>query len=72
MVKPKQLLSLMIKNPKLNISRQEILNMIGQWVSEGSGWAIDRIDSHFINVTLYKPVNGVWNCQQNLATQRKD
>ena len=44
--------------PKLNISRQEILNMIDQWVSEGSGWAIDCIDSHFINVTLYKPLNG--------------
>ena len=44
--------------PELNISRQEILNMIDQWVSEGSGWAIDRIDSHFINVTLYKPLNG--------------
>ena len=44
--------------PELNISRQEILNMIDQWVSEGSGWAIDRIDSHFINVALYKPLNG--------------
>ena len=43
---------------ELNISRQEILNIIDQWVSEGSGWAIDRIDSHFINVTLYKPLNG--------------
>ena len=27
--------------PELNISRHEILNMIDQWVSEGSGWAID-------------------------------
>ena len=44
--------------PELNISRQEILNMIDQWVSEGSGWAINHIDSHFINVTLYKPLNG--------------
>ena len=44
--------------PELNISRQEILNMIDQWVSEGSGWAIDHIDSHFINITLYKPLNG--------------
>ena len=44
--------------PELNISRQEILNMIDQWVSEGSGWAINHIDSHSINVTLYKPLNG--------------
>ena len=44
--------------PELSISRQEILNTIDKWVSEGSGWVIDRIDSHYINVTLYKPLNG--------------
>ena len=44
--------------PELNISRQEILNTTDKWVSEGSGWVIDRIDSHYINVTLYKPLNG--------------
>ena len=44
--------------PKPNMSRQEILNMIDKWVSEGSGWVIDQIDSHYINVTLYKPLNG--------------
>ena len=44
--------------PELNMSRQEILNVIDKWVSEGSGWDIDRIDSHYLNVTLYKPLNG--------------
>ena len=44
--------------PELSKSRQEILNVIDKWVSEGSGWVIDRIDSHYINVTLYKPLNG--------------
>ena len=44
--------------PKLNMSRQEILNVIDKWVSEGLGWVIDRIDSHYINITLYKPLNG--------------
>ena len=44
--------------PELNMSRQEILNVIDKWVSEDSGWVIDRIDSHYINVTLYKPLNG--------------
>ena len=43
---------------ELSMSRQEILNVIDKWVSEGSGWVIDRIDSHYINVTLYKPLNG--------------
>ena len=32
--------------PELSMSRQEILNVIDKWVSEGSGWVIDRIDSH--------------------------
>ena len=36
--------------PELNMSKQEILNVIDKWVSEGSGWVIDRIDSHYINV----------------------
>ena len=40
------------------MSRQEILNTIDKWVSEGSGWVIDRIDSHHINATTYKPLNG--------------
>ena len=44
--------------PELSMSRQEILNVINKWVSEGSGWVIDRIDSHYMNVTLYKPLNG--------------
>ena len=44
--------------PEVNMSRQDILNVIDKWVSEGSGWVIDRIDSHYINVTLYKPQNG--------------
>ena len=44
--------------PELNMSRQEILKVIDKWVSEGLGWVIDRIDSHYINVTLYKPLNG--------------
>ena len=44
--------------PELNMSRQEILNVIDKWVSEGLGWVIDRIDNHYINVTLYKLLNG--------------
>ena len=47
-----------IEHEKLGMSRQEILNVIDKWVSEGSGWVIDRIDSHYISVTLYKPLNG--------------
>ena len=45
--------------PELNTSRQEILNTIDGWISEGSGWVIDRIDSHYyINVITYRPLQG--------------
>ena len=44
--------------PELNMSRQKILNTIDKWVPEDLGWVIDRIDSHNINVTLHKPLNG--------------
>ena len=44
--------------PELNISRQEILNVIDKWVTEGSGWVIDQIDRHYLNITLCKPLNG--------------
>ena len=32
--------------PKLSMSRQEIMNAIDKWVSEGSGWVIDSINNH--------------------------
>ena len=44
--------------PELSMSRQEILNVIDKWVSEGSGWVIDSINNHYINFTLYKPLHG--------------
>ena len=43
---------------ELSMSRQGILNTIDKLVSEGSGWVIDRIDSHYINITTYQPLNG--------------
>ena len=43
---------------ELSMSRQEILNVIDKWVSEGSGLVIGQIDSHDINVTTYKPLHG--------------
>ena len=43
---------------EVSMSRQEILNTIDKWVSKGSGWVIDRIDSHYIKVTTYQSLNG--------------
>ena len=40
------------------VSQQEILGIIEVWISEGSGWTIDRVDNNYINVVNYKPLNG--------------
>ena len=42
----------------LSKSQQEILNTIDIWVSEGLGWTIDKIDSNYINIVVYQPLNG--------------
>ena len=43
---------------ELSMSRQEIPNVIDKWISEGSGWVIDSINNHYINVTTHKPLHG--------------
>ena len=39
-------------------SQQQILNKIAQWISEGSGWIIQSINSHYINTVNYNPLKG--------------
>ena len=42
----------------MGVSQQQILNGIGVWVSEGSGWTISNIDEHYINTAVYEPTKG--------------
>ena len=42
----------------LQLTKQQILNMIAQWVSEGSGWTIQSVDNHYLNIVQYKPMKG--------------
>ena len=42
----------------LQISKQYILNIISQWVSEGSGWTVESIESHHLNIVNYSPLKG--------------
>ena len=42
----------------LQISKQYILNIISQWVSEGSGWTVESIESHHLNIANYSPLKG--------------
>ena len=59
---------------ELYASQQEILGIIEVWISESSGWNIDRVDNNYINVVNYNPLNGssYKELQQNLETQQKD
>ena len=45
-------------NDALGYSEQIILNLIAQWISEGSGWIVELVESHYLNVVEYKPMNG--------------
>ena len=42
----------------IQASQQQILNKIARWVSEGSGWTIQSIENHYINIVNYNPLKG--------------
>ena len=42
----------------LQFSQQQILNKIAQWISEGSGWTIQSVDNHYLNIVKYQPMKG--------------
>ena len=56
--KTKTLINASEINEALQLSREELVKAIGQWLSEGSGWTIMSIDSHYINLTQYQPLKG--------------
>ena len=38
----------------LQVSKQNILNKIAVWISEGSGWTVQSVDNHYLNVVKYQ------------------
>ena len=42
----------------LDKAAEEINNKIAVWLSEGSGWTIVEIKSHFVNIVKYLPLKG--------------
>ena len=40
-----------------NASNQ-IINKIGNWLSEGSGWRIFSVDRHYVNLVQNTPLHG--------------
>ena len=41
----------------LKLSKDHILNIIAKWISEGSGWTIESVDNHYLNIVKYIPLN---------------
>ena len=42
----------------LQLSKDHILNFVAQWISEGSGWTIESVDKHYLNIVKYEPMKG--------------
>ena len=42
----------------IEISEEEILNKIAEWISEGSNWVIDQVLDHYLNIINYQPLRG--------------
>ena len=56
--KPQTIINNIEINKSLEETKQNILEKIGVWVSEGSGWTIKSVDDHYLNVIKYKPMKG--------------
>ena len=56
--KPQTIINYTEIHEALQMSKQNILNQISQWISEGSGWTVQSVDSHYLNIIKYKPMKG--------------
>ena len=45
-------------DPARSESKHKILNLIAVWISEGSGWTVESINNHYLNIVKYKPMKG--------------
>ena len=56
--KPQTVINDISINEALQLTKQQILNFVAQWISEGSGWTIQSVDSHHLNIVKYEPMKG--------------
>ena len=42
----------------LKLSKQQILNKVAQWISEGSHWVVLSVDNQYLNIVKYEPMKG--------------
>ena len=55
---PQMIINHMGITGSLQSSKQQILNKTADWISEGSGWTIKSVESHYLNIVKYKPLKG--------------
>ena len=56
--KPQTIINNVMISESLQLSKEQILNIIAQWISEGSGWTIEFVDSHYLNIVQYEQMKG--------------
>ena len=42
----------------LDKADEEINNGIATWLSEGSGWVVEEVQHHYVNIVKYVPLRG--------------
>ena len=42
----------------LELSQQEVLEKVTNWMSEASGWVVHQVRLHYINIVKYNPLEG--------------
>ena len=52
---------------RLENSFQEILYLIDVWISKGSGWNVESIESQYIKISTYRPLSG--SCYMDLPVE---
>ena len=42
----------------LELSQQEVLRKVANWMSEASGWVVNQVRRHYVNIANYNPLEG--------------
>ena len=43
----------------LQLSKQQILNIISQSIANGSNWIVESVENHYLNVVKYEPIKRI-------------
>ena len=50
----------------------ELINRISEWIADGSGWVIQSVDKHEIDISKYKPLRGshIYHYQKKIKNKK--